>query len=122
VEEGRTETIAKPNCILADTVEEVNIVGVTLLRATAENHKRVSVLSDSEDYKTFLGASMCALGQEAAGTGMRVDWSGKFPVSYRALLRRGNPCRSSSRWTWLSPIVVVGELSHTALDLLSSKI
>ena len=51
-----TETIAKPNCTLADAVEEVDIGGVTLLRAAAKNHERVSVLSDPKDYKTFLNA------------------------------------------------------------------
>ena len=51
-----TETIAKPNCTLADAVEEVDIGGVTLLRAAAKNHARVSVLSDPADYTEFLDA------------------------------------------------------------------
>jgi len=48
------ETIAKPNCTLADAVEEVDIGGVTLLRAAAKNHARVSILSDPKDYQEFL--------------------------------------------------------------------
>jgi len=51
-----TETIAKPGCTLADAVEEVDIGGVTLLRAAAKNHARVSILSDPSDYQTFLQA------------------------------------------------------------------
>ncbi|KAF9038241.1 bifunctional purine biosynthesis protein ade10 [Panaeolus papilionaceus] len=51
-----SETIAKPNCTLADAVEEVDIGGVTLLRAAAKNHARVSVLSDPSDYAEFLEA------------------------------------------------------------------
>ncbi|KAG2011279.1 bifunctional purine biosynthesis protein ade10 [Coprinopsis cinerea AmutBmut pab1-1] len=51
-----TETISKPNCTLADAVEEVDIGGVTLLRAAAKNHARVSVLSDPADYQEFLDA------------------------------------------------------------------
>ena len=51
-----TETIAKPNCSLVDAAEEVDIGEVTVLRAAAQNHERVSVLSDLKDYKTFLGA------------------------------------------------------------------
>ena len=39
----------------ADAVEEVDIGGVTLLRAADKNHQRVSVLSDLKDYKIFLG-------------------------------------------------------------------
>ncbi|KAF9525125.1 bifunctional purine biosynthesis protein ade10 [Crepidotus variabilis] len=50
------ETISKPNCTLADAVEEVDIGGVTLLRAAAKNHSRVSVLSDPADYDEFLSA------------------------------------------------------------------
>ena len=35
-------------------MEEIDIGGVTLLRAAAKNHQRVSVLSDPADYKEFL--------------------------------------------------------------------
>lgn len=51
-----TETIAKPSCSLADAVEEIDIGGVTLLRAAAKNHERVSILSDPRDYAEFLEA------------------------------------------------------------------
>lgn len=51
-----TSTIAKPDCTLADAVEEIDIGGVTLLRAAAKNHARVSVLSDPSDYAEFLKA------------------------------------------------------------------
>lgn len=39
---------------MADAVEEIDIGGVTLLRAAAKNHERVSVLSDPADYVEFL--------------------------------------------------------------------
>lgn len=51
-----TETISKPDCTLANAVEEIDIGGVTLLRAAAKNHERVSVLSDPADYQSFLQA------------------------------------------------------------------
>ncbi|KAJ7663878.1 bifunctional purine biosynthesis protein ade10 [Mycena polygramma] len=51
-----TSTISQPNCTLADAVEEIDIGGVTLLRAAAKNHARVSVISDPADYKEFLQA------------------------------------------------------------------
>ncbi|KAH9935977.1 bifunctional purine biosynthesis protein ade10 [Epithele typhae] len=51
-----TSTIAKPDCSLADAVEEIDIGGVTLLRAAAKNHERVSILSDPADYTQFLEA------------------------------------------------------------------
>ncbi|KAF5386095.1 hypothetical protein D9615_002189 [Tricholomella constricta] len=49
-------TISQPNCTLANAVEEVDIGGVTLLRAAAKNHERVSVLSDPADYSEFIKA------------------------------------------------------------------
>ncbi|KAF7976356.1 hypothetical protein HWV62_6905 [Athelia sp. TMB] len=49
-----TDTISKATCTLADAVEEIDIGGVTLLRAAAKNHERVSVISDPADYTEFL--------------------------------------------------------------------
>ncbi|EGX91385.1 bifunctional purine biosynthesis protein [Cordyceps militaris CM01] len=48
------ETVAKPNVSIPEAVEEVDIGGVTLLRAAAKNHKRVTILSDPADYAGFL--------------------------------------------------------------------
>ncbi|SCZ90267.1 BZ3500_MvSof-1268-A1-R1_Chr1-3g01881 [Microbotryum saponariae] len=49
------ETIAKiPPPSIAEAVEEVDIGGVTLLRAAAKNHDRVVILSDPKDYDEFL--------------------------------------------------------------------
>ncbi|CAH7688975.1 cytidine deaminase-like protein [Phakopsora pachyrhizi] len=43
-----------PPPTIEDAVEEVDIGGVTLLRAAAKNHERVTVLCDPNDYSTFL--------------------------------------------------------------------
>ncbi|PFH46209.1 hypothetical protein AMATHDRAFT_77775 [Amanita thiersii Skay4041] len=51
-----TSTILRPGCTLAEAVEEIDIGGVTLLRAAAKNHERVSVISDPADYPEFLRA------------------------------------------------------------------
>lgn len=48
------ETVAKSNVTVDEAVEEVDIGGVTLLRAAAKNHKRVTILSDPSDYASFL--------------------------------------------------------------------
>ena len=48
------DTIAKINVTIAEAVEEIDIGGVTLLRAAAKNHERVTILSDPEDYASFL--------------------------------------------------------------------
>lgn len=47
-------TISQPNCTLANAIEEIDIGGVTLLRAAAKNHERVSILSNPADYAEFL--------------------------------------------------------------------
>lgn len=48
------ETVAKVGVTVAEAVEEIDIGGVTLLRAAAKNHARVTILSDPQDYSTFL--------------------------------------------------------------------
>lgn len=48
------DTVAKVNVTVPEAVEEVDIGGVTLLRAAAKNHARVTILSDPNDYPEFL--------------------------------------------------------------------
>lgn len=48
------ETISKISVTIDEAVEEIDIGGVTLLRAAAKNHARVTILSDPHDYSTFL--------------------------------------------------------------------
>ncbi|CEP61030.1 bifunctional phosphoribosylaminoimidazolecarboxamide formyltransferase/IMP cyclohydrolase ADE17 LALA0_S02e05160g [Lachancea lanzarotensis] len=48
------ETVAKVGVTIPEAVEEVDIGGVTLLRAAAKNHSRVAILSDPKDYPQFL--------------------------------------------------------------------
>ncbi|GAW22872.1 hypothetical protein ANO14919_124180 [Xylariales sp. No.14919] len=48
------DTIAKPNVTVSEAVEEIDIGGVTLIRAAAKNHARVTILSDPRDYPAFL--------------------------------------------------------------------
>ena len=44
------ETIAKPNVTYADAIENIDIGGVTLIRAAAKNHERVTLICDPADY------------------------------------------------------------------------
>ena len=48
------ETIAKPNVTYADAIENIDIGGVTLIRAAAKNHERVTLVCDPSDYDTVL--------------------------------------------------------------------
>lgn len=47
-------TIASPDCTVAHAVEQVDIGGVTLLRAAAKNHARVVTLCDPNDYESVI--------------------------------------------------------------------
>ena len=48
------QTIARPGTTLAEAIEQIDIGGVTLLRAAAKNFQRVTILSDPADYPTVL--------------------------------------------------------------------
>jgi phosphoribosylaminoimidazolecarboxamide formyltransferase/IMP cyclohydrolase len=48
------DTIAQINVTIPEAVEEIDIGGVTLIRAAAKNHTRVTILSDPADYPEFL--------------------------------------------------------------------
>ncbi|KAK5112978.1 bifunctional phosphoribosylaminoimidazolecarboxamide formyltransferase/IMP cyclohydrolase [Meristemomyces frigidus] len=48
------DTVAKIGVTIPEAVEEIDIGGVTLIRAAAKNHTRVTILSDPEDYHDFL--------------------------------------------------------------------
>ncbi|RZF31906.1 hypothetical protein LSTR_LSTR008684 [Laodelphax striatellus] len=45
-----SKTIAAPNVTIDDAIENIDIGGVTLLRAAAKNHHRVTVICDPDDY------------------------------------------------------------------------
>ena len=48
------KTIAKKNCSFSLAIENIDIGGPTLLRASAKNHQRVTVLTDPLDYDQVL--------------------------------------------------------------------
>lgn len=48
------ETIAKPDVTYADAIENIDIGGVTLIRAAAKNHERVTLVCDPADYNSVL--------------------------------------------------------------------
>ncbi|NTU65917.1 MAG: bifunctional phosphoribosylaminoimidazolecarboxamide formyltransferase/IMP cyclohydrolase, partial [Chloroflexi bacterium] len=48
------ETIAKPNVTFNEAIENIDIGGVTLIRAAAKNHQRVTLVCDPADYSSVL--------------------------------------------------------------------
>jgi phosphoribosylaminoimidazolecarboxamide formyltransferase/IMP cyclohydrolase len=50
------KTIAQPDVTLAEAIEQIDIGGVTLIRAAAKNHQRVTLVCDPQDYEQVLDA------------------------------------------------------------------
>jgi phosphoribosylaminoimidazolecarboxamide formyltransferase/IMP cyclohydrolase len=48
------KTIARPDCTLAEAIENIDIGGPTLLRAAAKNYPFVTVLTDPADYSVVI--------------------------------------------------------------------
>lgn len=48
------KTVANPNVSIDEAVEQIDIGGVTLLRAAAKNHKRVTIICDPKDYEEVI--------------------------------------------------------------------
>jgi phosphoribosylaminoimidazolecarboxamide formyltransferase / IMP cyclohydrolase len=55
------QTVAKPNVTYSDAIENIDIGGVTLIRAAAKNHERVTLVCDPTDYNSVL-EEICAGG------------------------------------------------------------
>ncbi|MFI3290873.1 MAG: bifunctional phosphoribosylaminoimidazolecarboxamide formyltransferase/IMP cyclohydrolase [Opitutales bacterium] len=49
-------TVAKPDCTLAEAIENIDIGGPSMLRSAAKNHNSVTVVCDSADYNKVLEA------------------------------------------------------------------
>jgi len=49
-------TIARPDVTYAEVIENIDIGGVTLIRAAAKNHERVTLVCDPADYRFVLDA------------------------------------------------------------------
>lgn len=58
------ETIAKPGVTLAEAIENIDIGGVTLIRAAAKNHERVTLVCDPADYELVLASIQAGVGDE----------------------------------------------------------
>src|SRR2546425_7334584 len=48
------QTVAKPNCTLAEAIENIDVGGPSMLRAGAKNYAGVAVVTDPSDYSKLL--------------------------------------------------------------------
>ncbi|XP_031570287.1 bifunctional purine biosynthesis protein PURH-like [Actinia tenebrosa] len=58
------KTVAKEGVTVVDAVEQIDIGGVTLLRAAAKNHARVTVVCDPDDYDKIVSEMSASPTQE----------------------------------------------------------
>ena len=65
------KTVADPNCSLGDAIENIDIGGPTLLRASAKNFRDVTVIVDPADYEQVL-AEIKATGNTTLKTRFRL--------------------------------------------------
>jgi phosphoribosylaminoimidazolecarboxamide formyltransferase/IMP cyclohydrolase len=59
-------TVARPDCPLAEAIENIDIGGPALLRAAAKNHGGVAVVTDPADYADILAELRASGGEIAA--------------------------------------------------------
>ncbi|MCJ7452086.1 MAG: bifunctional phosphoribosylaminoimidazolecarboxamide formyltransferase/IMP cyclohydrolase [Steroidobacteraceae bacterium] len=65
-------TIARPGCTFEDAVENIDIGGPAMVRASAKNHERVTVIVDPLDYGTVLAEIDRGGGTVSAETRLRL--------------------------------------------------
>ena len=81
------ETIAKPNVTYADAIENIDIGGVTLIRAAAKNHERVTLVCDPADYDEVL--TMIQQGEISIGVKKNLAVKGfKSTANYDTLISK----------------------------------
>jgi phosphoribosylaminoimidazolecarboxamide formyltransferase / IMP cyclohydrolase len=62
------QTVAKPDCTLADAIENIDIGGPALIRAAAKNYPHVAVLTEPDDYPAFIAEFESGEGVVGAAT------------------------------------------------------
>ncbi|EOW9552355.1 bifunctional phosphoribosylaminoimidazolecarboxamide formyltransferase/IMP cyclohydrolase [Vibrio fluvialis] len=92
------QTVANPNCTLADAVENIDIGGPTMVRSAAKNHKDVTIIVNASDYDrviaemdandqsltldTRFDLAIAAFEHSAAYDGMIANYFGTMVPSY----------------------------------------
>jgi len=68
-------TVSRPECSLAEAIENIDIGGPAMLRAAAKNHARVGVVVDAADYDEVL--------RELAGNGCELGAALRFRLAQK---------------------------------------
>jgi len=63
-----SQTVAKPDCTLAEAIENIDIGGPAMVRSAAKNYQHVAVVTDPADYASLLREMSSASGAIGAET------------------------------------------------------
>jgi phosphoribosylaminoimidazolecarboxamide formyltransferase/IMP cyclohydrolase len=90
-------TVAKPDCTMADAIENIDIGGPTMLRSAAKNNRDVTVVVDPADYRPVL--------DEMAGNGGAVSRESNFRLAVKVYQHTAAYDGAISNWlgTRLNP-------------------
>lgn len=66
------KTVGRPGCTLEDAIENIDIGGPTLLRASAKNYPFVTVLTDPADYSSVIQEMKQSAGAVCAATNFKL--------------------------------------------------
>jgi len=83
-------TVAKPDCTLADAIENIDIGGPTMLRSAAKNNRDVTVVVDHADYARVLA--------EMKGSGGAMSRQTNFKLAVKVYQRTAAYDAAISNW------------------------
>ncbi len=66
------QTVARPDCRFADAIENIDIGGPAMVRSSAKNHARVTVVVDPQDYAVVLADMAAHNGAVTAPTRLKL--------------------------------------------------
>lgn len=89
------DTVAKPGCTLADAIENIDIGGPAMLRASAKNYRFVTVLTDPADYEAVL--------EEMQETGGKVSETTNFRLAVKVFQLTARYDAAISTWLASQP-------------------
>lgn len=70
------QMIANPNCSLDDAIENIDIGGPTMVRAAAKNYRKVTIVTDPQDYSI--------ISKELANNGGMISSATRFKLAQKA--------------------------------------
>lgn len=118
------QTVSRPDVDEAQAIEEIDIGGVTLLRAAAKNFEAVIVVCDPADYAGVLAAlradARSSGHTEEAGTAEPLDKQGRRRLALKAF--RHTAAYDAAIATWLTGQVEPNQLLPETLNLAAERV